>query len=407
MSHKYRILLFIISFSCFMVGASAVFAQHSSNHQDTIQKKKKLDIDGVPAVGYSPETKFTIGAALIYSYYLAPPTPICRKSSVQLRSIYSTAKQFEIGSRWNLFTSKNIYFFRGRSFYQKNTDRNYGLGNDGLSRVLEQDEDSTTNNYNYANFGSRQLHFSLIAARQVVKFLYFGIDYEIESVYKVKYKDENTMFLTPERFNNPIAGIRSGLGYNITFDNRDNVNAPHNGFFASLSNRFYGKAIGSDFNYTLLSSDFRYYKSTWKNQVVAFNIRSENRFTPNIDDLPISALARFGGKDFIKGYFRGTYQDKHLLGFQLEYRAHLFKTPWIPYLKAIGIVGMVNSGQVYNNFADLGLKQLRTSAGFGFRAVIDEEQRLATGVDFAWGLHKNASIDGGQFGMYISLGETF
>ncbi len=409
MNHVAKIKLFISSLICLCVIQHSLSAQEVINHSDidTIQKKKKLDIDGVPAIGFSPETKFTIGAAVIYSYFFAPPTPLCRKSSIQLRTVYSTAKQIEINTTYNLFTHKNIYFFRGQSYYQKNTDRNYGIGNDGLSRVLEQQEDTITNRYNYANFGAKQLFFSLIAARTIAKHLYLGIDYEIESVYKVEYTAENTDFLTPERFNNPIAGLRSGLGFNVTYDNRDNVNAPYRGMFASLSNRYYGKAVGSDFKYAFLLADFRYYKSTWKNQVIAVNVRSENRFTAATNELPIYGLARFQGKDFIKGYFRGTYQDKHLLGFQLEYRALLFKTPWVPYLKAIGVVGMFNGGQVYNDINDLSIKQLKTSAGFGFRAVIDEEQRISTGVDFAWGLHPKASINGKQFGMYISLGETF
>jgi len=402
------LILIFISLIITPVQAQEVHTQEVGSQSDTIiPKKKNVDLVGVPAFGYSPETKFSIGAAVVYSYFLAPPTPICRKSSIQLKAVYSTAKQLEIKTNWNLFTSQNLYFFRGQSYYLKNTSRNYGIGNDGLARVLEQNEDTITNQYNFANFKAEQLYFSLTAARMVIKHLYLGIDYEVESVYNTAYTAENTVFLTPNRFNNVIRGIRSGLGFNITYDNRDNVNAPHNGIFATFSNRNYGKAIGSDFKYTLLSTDFRYYKSTWKNQVIAVNLRSENRFIQNTDDLPIFALARFGGKDFIKGYFQGTYQDKHLLGFQLEYRALLFKTPWVPYLKAIEIVGMFNGGQVYNDIADFSINQFRTSAGFGFRAVLDEEQRISTGVDFAWGLHPNSSLDGGQFGMYISLGETF
>jgi len=407
MNFKFQSIIFLFFTMCFLFVQDSLIAQEVDSQLDSLPKKKKLDIDGVPAVGYSPETKFTIGAALIYSYYLAPPTTICRKSSVQLKFVYSTAKQIEISSRWNMFTTKNLYFFRGQTYYQKNTDRHYGFGNGGLAYVVEHVEDTLSNHYNYANFKSKQLYFSLIAARQVVKHLYLGLDYEIESVFDNSFSADRVEFVTPELFNNPIAGTRSGLGFNITYDNRDNVNAPHNGIFASLSNRYYGKAVGSDFKYELLSVDFRYYKSTWKNQVVAVNLRSENRFVEDAEELQIYALSRFGGKDFIKGYFRGTYQDKHLLGFQLEYRALLFKTPWVPYLKAIGVVGMFNGGQVYNKLDDFSLNRFRTSVGFGFRAVIDEEQRISTGVDFAWGLHNKASLDGGQFGMYISLGETF
>jgi len=404
MNFNFQSFICIVVVFSFLLDSSSLIAQDINKQSDTLKQKKKLDIVGLPSIGYSPETKFTVGAAVVYSYFLAPPSPICRKSSAQLKFVYSFARQIEVAARWNLFTSKNLYFIRGQSYYLKNNDRNYGIGNGGLTSIIEY-KDSISANTRYINFRSKQLYFSTIAARMIFKHFYLGVDYEFESIYDVSNIADRVELITNEFFTNPIAGVRSGLGFNITFDNRDNVNAPHKGFFVALSNRFYGKIIGSDYKYENLSIDFRYYKSTWKNQVIAVNLRTENRFISNPEDLPIYALARFSGKDFIKGYFRGTYQDKNMLGFQLEYRALLFKTPWVPYLKAVGAVAMLNGGQVYQNFSEVG--NFRYSTGFGFRAVLDEEQRISTGVDFAWGLHKKSTINGGQFGVYISLSETF
>lgn len=362
----------------------------------------------LPAISYSPETKFTFGGAVIHTFDLNKGMGSARKSNIKLLCVYTTAKQFLVESRWEILTKDELFFLKGRAFYHKYPDRNYGLGNAAEALVEEHyfDENLIETN-NYINFSSKRLHFAATVARKMTRSLYIGIDYELESLFDYKLKSDSIFVRTPELFQNRITGTRSGLGWNLTYDTRDNLISAYKGQYLAISNRYYHRWIGSDFDYGHLKIDYRLFVNTIKNQVFAVNLLLENRFTDSPESIHFRGLARMGGADYVKGYFYGTYQDKHLFAFQTEYRMPIFKLNRFPIVKGVGIVLMFNGGHVYRKLTDIQFNTIRTSIGGGFRFLVKEDERIHTGIDFSLGLHKTADLDTRQYGIYFFLGETF
>ena len=54
-------------------------------------------------------------------------------------------------------------------------------------------------------------------------------------------------------------GLRSGLGFNLIWDRRDNILNLRTGSFVDLNNVYYGKFLGSDYRYVTIKLDGRKY----------------------------------------------------------------------------------------------------------------------------------------------------
>ncbi len=395
---------------CFLLFSISIYAQDSIKTTiDTVAKKKQFLPEGLlilPAVSYSPETEFTIGAAILYNFTLGKDKSI-RQSNARLLTIYTSLKQTIIEGRWDLFTKHENYIIRGRTFYHKYPDRNYGLGNNASAFIQAyKNQHPKAKEFNYIDYETKRLHFSFTFMRKLLKNLYGGLDYEFESLYDYRNLNSYMIVHTPELFNNPVIGKRSGLGAIFTYDTRDHTINTYKGYSIELRNRNYTKFLGSDFEFSSLDLDFRMFFTTWKKQVFAFNFRSQNKFAKTVEEIPIRALARMGGADFVKGYFFGTYQDLNLMAFQSEYRIPIVKFPKFP-IKGLGAALLFNGGRAFNGFDEFSLKNIRFTLGGGLRILMDAEDRVNIGLDYSFGLHKKSDLNKAQSGFYFTIGETF
>ncbi len=377
--------------------------------------KRKPTFYPLPALSYTPETQLTLGAALVSYFDLYKPETDTRLSNIQVLAVYTTAKQILLDTKWFLYTKNEDFIFFGRAFYHKYPDRHYGYGNTTLDLVnYFEPNNASSETFNYLAFNTQRVHFSPVFLRKIYKRLYGGIQFEYEQLFDFKLIDQRPAFIDPDILSVPVTGARTGLGFNITFDNRDiNLN-PLNGHYLQLQNWFFSEKLGGDYQYSVFRFDGRSYINTLKDQTIALQLIVDQRYSPDgRQGIPFRGLARFGGADLVKGYFYGTYQAQKMTMFQMEYRwpIYYFKKPFpfkkLPIIKGFGLVGFLGGGQVFDQWSEFGFNRFRLAMGGGFRINIDREQRLNIGADFGYGFDKNSDFRKHQTGIYFFLGETF
>jgi len=299
---------------------------------DTIKTFRKYDI--LPAISFSPETQLTLGV-IGYRYLdLTKKDTSTIRSFVNFLAIYTTANQTIIETNYDIFTDGNKWRFRGGILYNRFPDRNYGLGNDAgvLVKEFELDEngiqDSTL--VNYERYSINRITFQPAVLREIRDHLYGGLIAEFEYQYRFRILADSFEILNQGNeillLRDNITGFRAGLGYNLIWDSRDMILNPRTGSFIDFSNAFYGGYLGSDYNYITVTLDVRKFFNPIKNQTLALRGVANFRYTDG-DVLPIRGLSKIGGSTFVRGYFAGTYQDNHLIGFETEYRIPFPSSP--------------------------------------------------------------------------------
>jgi outer membrane protein assembly factor BamA len=172
----------------------------------------------------------------------------------------------------------------------------------------------------------------------------------------------------------------------------------------------YGSYLGSDYAFTSLYADLRQYVNTFKNHTLALRAYGSARWTD--DEVPMRALSRVGGHKFIRGYFKGTYQDFNMGAFEMEYRLPLWPEGTDSKLwqvwKRLGLVGFVSGAQVAHDVSDFRMDQFNMAAGGGLRILFNPKTRVNIRIDYAVALAANSNgPDKRQSGFYFYLGESF
>jgi len=372
---------------------------------------KRLDI--FPAISYSPETKLTLGAIGIYYLDLRKGDRNTPLSNIDFLAVYTLSKQVLLESRWEVFTHARAWRTRGELLFQRYPDRNYGIGNDASVLVVETDDKGMEDTLNYLNYNSYRIKFSPVVLRKIKRNLYFGLQTDMEYLFKYQVIPDQYYFLHADstRISDlPVDGIRSGMGFQILYDNRDNLINPIKGTFVEFNDRHYAKWLGSDYTFSIYSLEWRQYINTWSNHTLALRGLASLEYTK--DAVPLRALSRVGGHKFIRGYFKGTYQDHHILAFETEYRLPLWKEGQPSKLwqvwKRLGVVGFLGGAKVFRDAKQLSFSQFNLAAGGGLRILLNPKSRSNIRIDYAIALRDNSDGPGKrQSGFYFFLGEAF
>jgi len=181
----------------------------------------------------------------------------------------------------------------------------------------------------------------------------------------------------------------AGLGLEGGYDTRDNTNAPNKGVVARYQYLKFDTEFGSDFDFSIQTWDFRYYRKTeWmKDSVIALaaNIRRSQ------GDVPFRYLSSPDGTNILRGIENGRYRDNDMAALQSEYR--------FPFKGKFSGTVFVEGAQVARRISDMDINDFKISLGAGFRYALNPEQRFNVRADIAW-------VDKG-IGIIINIREAF
>ena len=331
---------------------------------DSLQLKRN-SLVALPYAYYTPETKFAFGAGGVYSFRRAGAALSDRPSSVRIAVTYTQLNQIILALQPEIYLKNGQYYFSAFYGYYGYPSKFWGIGSatpDGAEEKFEQNDfESSTD-----------------LQREIIPGLLVGLRYQYQRI-EVKEAAPDGV-LRDRTVPGSRGGIASGFGVLVSHDTRDHVYQPSTGFFNRFSAVSFGKAIGSDYEFTLLNVDMRRYFSLFGSHVLA--LQTYDGFI--IGDPPFQMMNLLGGSYSMRGYYRGRYRDKNMMTFQAEYRFPLY---W-----RLGAAGFVGLGDVSEDIRDFRLDEFKFSLGFGLRFMFDAQERINARLDVGFGKGDNAGI---------------
>ena len=339
------------------------------------KKEKNWKLVALPIFIYTPETQFGFGVGGMLTFRpKSAVDSLTRASRISAFVMYTLKRQLVVPARYTIFTNNESYIVRGNYFFNIFPQFYYGIGND----TPEINEELVE----YKRFGFTQRVF-----RKVFKRLYGGVMYDLAGMLDV-VRDPGGL-LENDRPLGYDGYLLSGIGAALLYDNRDFVANPSKGAFLEVSNLTYSKFTGSDFDYNVLQFDLRKYFLIIPKLRHVLAIQGVGKFTHG--NVPFKQLSELGGDMIMRGYYQGRYRDNHLIAFQAEYRAKIWKF--------IGVTAFIGGGEVAPTLKDFTFGGIKPNYGLGLRFKLDKKEHVNLRVDYGFGVQSR--------GLYVEISEAF
>jgi hypothetical protein len=327
-----------------------------------------------PTVAYGPETSWEFGLSSLYVYYARQDTSN-RLSEINGFTFFTLENQYGLYFDHALYSHQNKWIFPGRIRFQSFPMLYYGIGPDSPPEYV-------------ARVDAKQLQIKERALRRIIPNLYLGPEVDFQRLSSVNFKPSSDQPITLPVGSNGYTNL--GLGAGLIYDKRHNVLNVRKGIFSELALLRYHNAWGSDYTFTSVISDNRFYKRINQRDVLAMQVLGQF----NAGNIPFNQLALLGGESINRGYYLGRFRDNNQLAAQLEYR-------WLPlpFAKRWGAAVFGSTGTVFSHFDNLSAKDVVYSGGGGIRFLLFPKKDIFTRLDVAFTKEKP--------GFYIFIGEAF
>jgi outer membrane protein insertion porin family len=342
---------------------------------------------------------------------------------------------FEVGRRNLLGSNRSVNLFTSISLRPNGTLPNQPAGSVGANqyRVLGTFRDprvfgtaadasltGTIEQQIRATFNFARQAFSAAIARRVSRTLSLSGNYQIQRVELL-----NEVAGTPEdqlRIDQLFPQVRlSSFSVSAIHDNHDPLN-PRDGHYLSANVQLAARDIGSEVGFVksyLTAELFRVLPRTHETvfgvsarlgTAAGFPQAGTPAAPPDQPNLPASERFFAGGDTTVRGFAFDQLGSPATIitGFPVGGDAVvIFNAELrVPVYRAFGVVGFVDTGNVFARTTDINLGQLRSSVGFGVR------YRSPVGpirVDLGFKIHREviAGILESPSALHISLGQAF
>jgi outer membrane protein assembly factor BamA len=329
-------------------------------------------LGGHPIIGYSPESRWTLGAGLAFYYNHRPWDPEQRPDEYVLQASYTTRKQGSVGLASTTYLDGNRTFLEHSIKVTDTPSSFYGIG----PRTPESAEEA----YTQAGVGLQVAYQTMITRR-----VYLGPDVVFSHS---RLYDETPGGLLDQGMVTGAGTTRQvGVGFLTTYDSTNSNLYKTQGSRVQIRGRVHSPWLGGSHSFWGLSLGVRHFiPLPWK-MVLALNLVAR---TSN-GDVPFYDLQPLGGDKLLRGYSAERYIAKHFLGAQIELRYHMF---W-----RFGGVFFLGAAEVENRLRDFASCP-RAAAGMGWRFAINRRQTINLRFDLTYN-------SDGEAEKYIKLREAF
>ncbi len=329
-----------------------------------------------PTLAYSPETSWELGTSGLYVFYAKNDTTN-RLSEISGFAFYTFENQYGMWLDNALYSDQEEWFLLGKMRFQSYPLLYHGIGPNSSERPLAQ-----------VNAFSTQIRQRLLY--QLFHNLYLGPELDFQQLSSVTFTPVGVGLSELPEGSRGSANL--GMGMGLVFDNRDNVLNVRKGAYSELAFLHANQTLGSDFSFTTLMLDNRWYKPLGRNNVLAAQAVS----IVTSGNVPFNQLALLGGETIMRGYYYGRYRDKNSLAAQVEYR--MLPLPF-RFTKRLGLATFISTGTVYNRLDNLYLKNFLVAGGGGIRYLLFPKKDVFVRAD--------AAFTNEGPGFYIYIGEAF
>jgi hypothetical protein len=327
-----------------------------------------------PTLAYSPETSWELGLSTLFVYYAKKDTNN-RLSEINGFTFYTLRGQYGATFEHALYTHQNRWSFIGKSKFQNFPLLYFGIG-------------PNTPDTHEALVEAQLLNIKERALKRIATNIFAGVEVDFQRLAKVEFVPNGSATVTKPPGHEGSANL--GLGTGILYDDRHNVLNVRKGAFAELALLHYNTAWGSDFSFTSILSDNRWYQPLNHRNVLA--LQAYGQFT--IGQPPFNQLSLLGGENLMRGYYTGRFRDKNQLAAQAEFRM----LP-LGFTKRWGAAVFGATGTVFNRFHQLSLNNFVLAGGAGLRFLLFPKKDIFSRVDLAF--TKEGT------GIYLFIGEAF
>lgn len=334
-----------------------------------------------PVIAFAPETSWEFGVSALYVYY-AKDNPKNRLSEIGGLAFITLQSQWGLLLDHAIYTDNDDWFFLGRARFQSFPLRYFGIGPDTLPdyRALVQ---------------QKTLVLRERALRKIIPSLYVGaqVGFDVVAGTSFDFREgvEDTSLPTGAGGSENVS-----LGVGVLFDNRHNVLNVRNGLFSELAFLHSNRAWGSDFSFSTVVSDTRWYRSVNKTDVIAAQLFGQFTF----GNVPFNNLSTLGGESLLRGYYLGRFRDRHFVGTQLEYRMLPFSfLSDYEFFRRLGAVAFAATGAVFPDLSGPKADSFVLAGGLGLRLLLFPDKDIFSRLDVAF------TKEGP--GYYLFVGEAF
>jgi outer membrane protein assembly factor BamA len=327
----------------------------------------------LPYLGSAPETGVQYGATIFR--VRQPADSGTRPSSAQLFANYTAKSQARAFLEVDRWTAGNRWRTTARVEWQRFPLPYYGFGDAAPASAEEL-------------YTPRGVLALATVQRRVRGALYAFGGYRYQDVDVVQTADTGVLR------RGAVVGSEGGrvgqLQGGALWDSRDNVFAPYRGAFVQVTGSAAAAAFGSEFDFRRVVVDARRFLALGEGRVVA--VQGVVETTGGA--APFDQVSLVGNSNYLRGYTRGRFRDRHLAAVQAEYRA--------PLAGRLGWAAFAGGGRVTSRVGDLvgGGARVLPSYGLGARWLLFASSRSTVRVDYARGAD-------GQSGLYVALNEAF
>lgn len=340
---------------------STVFSQLN---QDTSKNNQYVIL---PVIFVSPEFGLAYGISTSVAFKTSfKNDSLTRNSVIQGLGFLTTNNQNIQALDVLVFSPKEKYIFLFQGYHSYFPDKFWGIG-------------PFTSDQKYEKYSLEQLYLYPHLKKKIANQLFVGALYEFQTILNINYI-KNGIFDTSV-FEGKSKYHVSGLGLSLNYDSRDFTFYPSKGIFFNTQFTYYNKEITfSDFNLLKWIVDFRYYKTLFKDNIIAVQLYNYQTF----GTIPYKELASFGGQNNMRGFYQGRYRAKNMVTLLGEYRTKLIG-------RFNGVI-FGGFGEVYNKTNELSLSSIKYSVGAGIRFALLTKEKLNLRLDYGYSNSFNQSL---------------
>ncbi len=179
--------------------------------------------------------------------------------------------------------------------------------------------------------------------------------------------------------------VVSGIGAQLTWDQRNDIYFPSHGNYFDLKADTYLAILGSTETFSMLKMDYRRFYPVNSDQVLGLQCY----LVLSAGTIPFQMMPKLGSNGIMRGY-SGQYIDREYLAVQGEYRFHL--------TNRFGAVAFLSAGKIFPYATTFTFINIKTAAGVGLRLAINRKHKINLRLDIAYGDGLNC---------YLSVSEAF
>ncbi len=307
----------------------------------------------IAAPFYTPDTSWG-GGAFLLAYRDVITGEDTETDQFGFFSLLTMKGQKSVGITPDLVLSENFRILLKLAYSNNNADF-WGIGQEAEESDLE-------------TFTAEEFLLQASLLRKVTPDLYIGPQVLYRNITILDSEEEGII----ERggFNGSGGGIETGFGIRFIYDTTDSTFYPTKGFYIEGSSLLSSISAGSDYDYSSLKADTRYYLEITGKHVLAFQTVIELC----TNGVPFQSMSKLGGSTIMRGLPEGRYTDINSLSFQGEYR--------FPVMAFLAGAVFASAGSVENDISGFSaISDYHYAGGGGLRFLINREKHIAIRLD--------------------------